>query len=171
MARTLQVILFEINCAIFYTNLHELFCQFISWTNWENSGKFMDDCWISCQVMADMKKVYDDLIIINLYLINIILRSSPALIAWILDLIAFITPLVDLTEVVDKGLATGWSAAGLATYTVGLWWHGMPEKIFQTSDRTWRNNFQNKEEIKMILWGQSKTTPKREYWTGCPVLY
>ena len=25
-----QVILFEINCAIFYTNLHELFCQFIS---------------------------------------------------------------------------------------------------------------------------------------------
>ena len=28
----LQVILFEINCAIFYTNLHELFCQFISWT-------------------------------------------------------------------------------------------------------------------------------------------
>ena len=28
----------------------------------------MDNCWISCQVMADMKKVYDDLIIINLYL-------------------------------------------------------------------------------------------------------
>ena len=27
----------------------------------------MDICWISCQVMADMKKVYDDLIIINLY--------------------------------------------------------------------------------------------------------
>ena len=27
----------------------------------------MDNCWISCQVMADMKKVYDDLIIINLY--------------------------------------------------------------------------------------------------------
>ena len=26
----LQVILFEINCAFFYTNLHELFCQFIS---------------------------------------------------------------------------------------------------------------------------------------------
>ena len=36
----LQVILFEIICAIFYTNLHELFCQFISWTNWVNSGKF-----------------------------------------------------------------------------------------------------------------------------------
>ena len=64
----IQVILFEIDCAIFYTNLHELFCQFISWTNWVNSGKFMDNCWISCQVMADMKKVYDDLIIINLYL-------------------------------------------------------------------------------------------------------
>ena len=62
-----HVILFEIDCAIFYTNLHELFCQFISWTNWVNSGKFMDNCWISCQVMADMKKVYDDLIIINLY--------------------------------------------------------------------------------------------------------
>ena len=26
----LQVILFEIDFAIFYTNLHELFCQFIS---------------------------------------------------------------------------------------------------------------------------------------------
>ena len=63
----LQVILFEIDCAIFYTNLHELFCQFISWTSWVNSGKFMDNCWISCQVMADMKKVYDNLIIINLY--------------------------------------------------------------------------------------------------------
>ena len=59
---SLQVILFEIDC----TNLYELFCQFISWTNWVNSGKFMDNCWISCQVMADMKKVYDDLIIINL---------------------------------------------------------------------------------------------------------
>ena len=63
----IQVIPFEIDCAIFYTNLHELFCQFISWTNWVNYGKFMDNCWISCQVMADMKKVYDDLIIINLY--------------------------------------------------------------------------------------------------------
>ena len=62
-----QVILFEIDCAIFYTNLHELFCPFISWTNWINSGKFMDNWWISCQVMADIKKVYDDLIIINLY--------------------------------------------------------------------------------------------------------
>ena len=34
----LQVILFEIDCASFYTNLHELFSQFISWTNWVNSG-------------------------------------------------------------------------------------------------------------------------------------
>ena len=34
----IQVILFEIDCAIFYTNLHDLFCQFISWTNWVNSG-------------------------------------------------------------------------------------------------------------------------------------
>ena len=66
-----QVILFEINCTIFFTNLHELFCQFISWTNWVNSGKFMDNCWISCQVTADMKKVYDDLIIINLYLLHL----------------------------------------------------------------------------------------------------
>ena len=41
----IQVILFEIDCAIFYTNLHELFCQFISWTNWVNSGKFMVNCW------------------------------------------------------------------------------------------------------------------------------
>ena len=63
---SVQVILFEIDCTIFYTNLHELFCEFISWTNWVNSGKFMDNCWISCQVMADEKKVYKDLIIINL---------------------------------------------------------------------------------------------------------
>ena len=66
----LQVILFEIDCAIFYTNLHELFCQYISWTNWVNSGKFMDYCWVSCQVIADMKIFYDDLIIINLYELN-----------------------------------------------------------------------------------------------------
>ena len=65
-----QVILFEIVCPIFYTYLHELFCQFINWTNWVNSGKFMDNCWISCQVMADMKKVYDDLTIINLYYLS-----------------------------------------------------------------------------------------------------
>ena len=25
----------------------------------------MDNCWISCQVMADMKKVYDDLILLT----------------------------------------------------------------------------------------------------------
>ena len=42
---TLQVILFEIDCAIFYTNSHELFCQLLN-------------------IMADMKKVYDDLIVI-----------------------------------------------------------------------------------------------------------
>ena len=51
----------------FYTNLHELFCQFISWTNWANSGKFIDNCWIFCQVMVDMEKFYDNLRIINLY--------------------------------------------------------------------------------------------------------
>ena len=60
-----QVILFEIDFAIFYTNLHE-FYQFISWTNWVNSGKSMVNCWISCKVMADMEKFYKDLIIINL---------------------------------------------------------------------------------------------------------
>ena len=62
-----QVTLYEINCAIFYTNWNELFCLFISWTNCVNSGKFMDNCWILCQVMAVMKKVYDGLIVINLY--------------------------------------------------------------------------------------------------------
>ena len=51
---SLLVILFEIDRAISYTNLHELFCQFISWTNWVNSCKFMDNRRISCQVMADM---------------------------------------------------------------------------------------------------------------------
>ena len=63
----LQVILFEIDCIIFYTHLHELFCQFISWTNWVNSSKFNDNCWTSYQVMAGLNKVYDDFIIINLY--------------------------------------------------------------------------------------------------------
>ena len=58
-----QVILFEIDCSIFHTNLYELICQFISWTNWVNSGKFMDNCWIS---YYDWKN-YKDLIIINLY--------------------------------------------------------------------------------------------------------
>ena len=53
-----------------------MFCQFISWTNWVNSGKFMDNCWISCQVMADMKKVCDDLIIINLYLCDFMSGAS-----------------------------------------------------------------------------------------------
>ena len=49
----IQVILFEIECTIFYTNLHELFCQFISLVN---SGKFMDNCRITRQAMADMDK-------------------------------------------------------------------------------------------------------------------
>ena len=62
----MQVILFEIYCAIFYTNLHELFCQFISWKNWVYSGRFIDNCWISCQIMDNMKKVYDNRIIINM---------------------------------------------------------------------------------------------------------
>ena len=35
-----QVILFEIDCAIFYTNLHQIFCQFTSWTNWVNSDNY-----------------------------------------------------------------------------------------------------------------------------------
>ena len=68
----IQVIVFEIDCAIFYTNLHDLFCQFISWTKWVNSGKFMDNSWISCQVMAEMENFYNNLIIINLYCLPII---------------------------------------------------------------------------------------------------
>ena len=52
---SVQVILFDIDCVIFYTNLQELICQFISWTNWVNSGKSMYNCWISCQVMADLE--------------------------------------------------------------------------------------------------------------------
>ena len=73
LMKLVQVILFEIDCSIFYTNLHELFFQFISWTKWVNSGKSMYNCWISCQVMADndMEKIYDNLIIINLYILEI----------------------------------------------------------------------------------------------------
>ena len=48
----------------FYTDLHELFCQFISWTNWVKSGK------ISCQAVTDMENFHDNLIIINLYFIH-----------------------------------------------------------------------------------------------------
>ena len=70
---------FEIDCAIFYANLHELFYQFISWTNWVNSGKFMDNCWISCQVMAGIKKVYVHLIIINLKIENKFINQKPFL--------------------------------------------------------------------------------------------
>ena len=62
-----QVILFEIDCAFIYANLHDLFCQFISWTNLVNSGKSMDNCWTSCQVMTNMENFYVDLRIINLY--------------------------------------------------------------------------------------------------------
>ena len=36
----------------------------------------MDNCWISCQVMTDMEKAYDDLIIINLYRIRCHLLTS-----------------------------------------------------------------------------------------------
>ena len=55
-----RLLIFEIDW------INELFCQFLTWTDLVNSAKFMDNCWISCQVMADMKKVYDNLIIINL---------------------------------------------------------------------------------------------------------
>ena len=58
--RSVQVILFEIDCVIFYTNLHELFCQFISWTNWVYSSRIMSK-------YGWYKKVYNNLIIINLY--------------------------------------------------------------------------------------------------------
>ena len=45
--------------AQFFTQIYiKLFCQFRSWTNLVNSGKFMDNCWISCQVIADMKKSF-----------------------------------------------------------------------------------------------------------------
>ena len=73
-----QVILIEINLLFHQlsqnlTTVVQFFTQiymncFVSWTNWVNSGKFMDNCWtISCQAMAYIKKVYIDLIIINLY--------------------------------------------------------------------------------------------------------
>ena len=39
--------------------------------NWVNSGKFMDNCWTSCQVMTNMKTIYNHLIIINLYICNL----------------------------------------------------------------------------------------------------
>ena len=80
--KIVQVILFEIDCAIFYTNLHELFLSVHKLNKLVNSGKFMDNCWISCQVMANMKKVYDDLIIINLYSLHLLIfrRNSKKLV-------------------------------------------------------------------------------------------
>ena len=81
-AKYVQVILFEIDCTIFYTNLRELF---FSWTYLVNSGKFMDNCWISCQILADMKKVYDDLIIINLYVfISTIWKRCNSIPFWLI---------------------------------------------------------------------------------------
>ena len=53
----LQVILFEIDWASFYTNLHDFFVKFISSTNWVNYCKFMDNCGISRQVMANMGNI------------------------------------------------------------------------------------------------------------------
>ena len=63
---TIQVIILRLIAQFFYTNLHMLFCQFINWTNWVNSGEFMDNCFISCHDMAEMKKVYNDLLITNM---------------------------------------------------------------------------------------------------------
>ena len=39
---THRFFLFEIDYTIFYTNLHKLFCQFISWTNCVKSGKLLN---------------------------------------------------------------------------------------------------------------------------------
>ena len=66
----------------FYTNLHKLFCQFIIWKKWVNSGKFMENCWIPCQVMVDMEKIYGDLIIINLYNFCGFLRKPELYRSW-----------------------------------------------------------------------------------------
>ena len=55
---------FEID---FLQKFPELFCQFVIWAKFGNSGKSLDNFWISCQVMADMEKFYDNLMIINLY--------------------------------------------------------------------------------------------------------
>ena len=54
---------------MFETNLHDFFLSVHKLKNWVNSGKSMDNCWISCQFMADMEKFYNDLIIINLHMV------------------------------------------------------------------------------------------------------
>ena len=77
-----QVIRFEIDCAFFYTNFHELFCQFISWTNLLNSGKFLKNCWISCEVMADKKIFYDNLTILNKRIIRFRLHLAFFFAIW-----------------------------------------------------------------------------------------
>ena len=47
----------------------------------------MDDCWILCQVMAGMKKVYDNLIIINLNKVPAIAKCQCVdLEVWITDI-------------------------------------------------------------------------------------
>ena len=56
-----QVILFEINFLLKFTRIVSSIHKLIK------LGKFMDHCWISCQVMADMEKFYNYLMIINLY--------------------------------------------------------------------------------------------------------
>ena len=61
-----QVILFEIDCGIFLHKCTWIVLSVHKLNKLVNPGKFKDNCWISCQVMADMKKVYNNLIIINL---------------------------------------------------------------------------------------------------------
>ena len=58
-----QLVLYRLfflrSIAQFFMQIYmNFFRQFISWTMRVNSGKLTDNCWISCQVMADMKKKF-----------------------------------------------------------------------------------------------------------------
>ena len=116
----------ESDCTILYTNLHAVFCQFISWTNWVNSGKFMDNCWISCQVMAGIEKVYDDLIIVNLYRLKAPLHCST-------DMQCIVTCQIEFSRyksIISCGLKTN--------YVLNcLWTHGYPTTTKMLFSSSW----------------------------------
>ena len=56
---TLYRLFFLTSIAQFFTQIYTDCFLVHKLNKWVNSGKFMDNCWISCQVMADMKKVYN----------------------------------------------------------------------------------------------------------------
>ena len=65
LCELVQVILFRSILHFFYTNLHKLFSQLMSWTNWVNLVNLWKIAEYHVQLWVIWKKKYDDLMIIN----------------------------------------------------------------------------------------------------------